>query len=348
MKLVHFPSIDQFRTIVKNVKDTTAFIGIDENGKAVFNYDVEYPTITFSGTVKLHGTNTGICYDTNSEEIWFQSRENIITPEKDNAGFAFFANFIKEDFRNYFEVLEETYNIKDSIISIFGEWAGPGIQKGVGISKISKKSFFIFDVKITPNDLENNKVSWLNLKDIQWLDLDSVFYICGFPTYTIDIDFNQPELIQNKLVELTEAVEAACPVSKQLKVEDECIGEGIVWRAKVNNEVFRFKVKGEAHSSSKEKTIASVDIEKINSINEFVEYAVTENRLLQGVEQVFTSKGEELDIKKMGDFIKWVSNDVIKEESDTMVENNLEPKDIGSTLSTKARKWFMNYLNNQV
>ena len=41
------------------------------------------------------------------------------------------------------------------------------------------------------------------------------------------------------------------------------------------------KVKGEKHSSSKVKKLASVDVEKLNSIKDFVDYAVTESRLEQ-------------------------------------------------------------------
>jgi RNA ligase len=348
MKMIKFPSIEQYRNIVKNIKDMTAYEGKDENGNTIFNYDKEMPTLKFTGTTKLHGTNAGVSYDTSTGEIWFQSRENIITPEKDNAGFAFFANSIKEELINFFNFLKSEFNIEDSVISIFGEWAGPGIQKAVGISKIKEKSFFIFDIKVTPNDIENNKVKWLNLEDIQRLDVDRVFYITGFTTYEVEIDFNHPELVQNKLIELTDAVEHDCPVAKQLGVSEDNIGEGIVWRIEIGDDVLRFKVKGEKHSSSKVKTVAAVDIEKVNSINEFIEYAVTENRLLQGIEQVFTSKGEVPDIKKMGDYIKWVSSDVIKEESDTMAENGLEPKNIGGALSTKARKFFMKYLDENM
>jgi hypothetical protein len=35
-------------------------------------------------------------------------------------------------------------------ITIYGEWCGGNIQKGVGITNL-EKSFFIFGVKITPN-----------------------------------------------------------------------------------------------------------------------------------------------------------------------------------------------------
>lgn len=101
-------------------------------------------------------------------------------------------------------------------------------------------------------------------------------------------------------------------------------------------------MKGEKHSSSKVKKLASVDVEKLNSIKDFVDYAVTESRLEQGLGEIG------LDMKKMGEFIKWISQDVFKEESDTMKENNLEMKDIGKELSNKARKWYIEQYNSNI
>jgi hypothetical protein len=37
--------------------------------------------------------------------------------------------------------------------------------------------------------------------------------------------------------------------------------------------------------------------------------------------------------------------DIIKEESDTLFKNNLEPKDIGKYVANKVRTLFFNYLN---
>jgi hypothetical protein len=83
-----------------------------------------------------------------------------------------------------------------------------------------------------------------------------------------------PQLVQNTLSELTMAVEE-CPVKLWFfRYWWRC-----VWSVNVNGTIHRFKVKGELHSSSKVKTLASVDVEKPGSIQKFVEYAVTESRL---------------------------------------------------------------------
>jgi hypothetical protein len=52
-----------------------------------------------------------------------------------------------------------------------------------------------------------------------------------------------------------------------------------------------------------------------------------------------------IDVKSTGDFVRWVYNDILKEETDTIVESGLEPKDVGSAVSNKARKWYFDYLD---
>jgi len=117
------------------------------------------------------------------------------------------------------------------------------------------------------------------------------------------------------------------------------VGEGIVWTAEFKGIVHRFKVKGEKHSSSKVKTLANVNVEKLEGIQKFVDYAVTESRFNQACENVFPND-EPIDVRKMGDVIRWVVNDVIKEEMDTMVENQVEPKEVNKYISAKVREMF--------
>lgn len=293
-----------------------------------------------NGTVKLHGTNAGVCFNS-AEGMWYQSRENIITPQSDNAGFAFFADSNKEQFGALFLEIAKRSDIDTNCntISIYGEWCGGNIQKGVGITNLPK-SFFIFGVKITPFPIEGAEKQpvayWVDYTDLRAIEA-RIYNIDDFPTYSIDIDFNRPELVQNKLGELTLAVEEECPVAKAFGFSG--IGEGIVWSCTDKNVVHRFKVKGEKHSSSKVTKLAEVDVEKVNSIREFVDYAVTESRFNQAIEKVFPNN-EPIDVKKLGDVMRWINEDIIKEETDTLVANNLEPKDVNKYVSTKVREMF--------
>ena len=80
--MIKYPSISQYRQIVKEITERACFIGLDEEGKAQFDYLKPKPVLTFSITPKAHGTNAGVCYS-EPDGLWCQSRENIITTEKD-------------------------------------------------------------------------------------------------------------------------------------------------------------------------------------------------------------------------------------------------------------------------
>jgi len=356
MKLTKFPSIEQMNTTIKNLTMHFQYVGKDEDGKAIYDSSKVLPTVWFTGTCKLHGTNACWCVNQRTGEMWAQSRERILSIESDNAGFAFFCKTKEDTLIGLANKITSHYNIKDSIISIYGEWAGPGIQKGVGITKIPAKSFFIFDVKITPiSDSADEEV------EERWVDCSfeediphglvtalsaanhDIYNINDFAVWNVAIDLNDPKRVVNDLIKLTDIVEAECPVSRYFGIE-KSVGEGIVWRTVLDGTVSRFKVKGSLHSSSKVKTIASVDIEKLNSIQEFVDYAATENRFNQAIEYVFTQNNIEPDITKTSNFIKWVMSDVIKEEIQTLSESGLEIKQVAGGISKKASDWFKNYL----
>jgi len=339
-KLIKFPSIEQFRNVVYRVNRDSTFIGLDKEDRPIYDEAVRRPILRFTGSVKLHGTNAGVCYN-NIDGLYFQSRSRVITQESDNAGFAFFANSREEVFKSMmnFISLKENVDLDRYTISIFGEWAGKGIQKDVAISELDR-AFFIFGVRITSIE-DNAFYRWLPIEKYNLSHIKSgIFNINSFQTFSINIDFNNPELIQNKLIEITKEVEAKCPIADAFGIQG--IGEGVVWSTPYGSDILRFKVKGELHSSSRVKTLANIDVDKINSIEEFVEYSVTENRFNQAVGEIY---GEgELDIKKLGNLIKWIRNDIIKEETDTMSKNNLFPKDIGGRIGVKVKEMFKSKL----
>jgi hypothetical protein len=340
-KHISYPKIAQFRNIVSNINREITFTGLDKNGNAIYDPSIKKPTLTFKGTVKLHGTNASVCF--NSENgFWIQSRQNIITVDKDNAGFAFFAESYKIELYSLLDDLINENQIDMSIytVSIYGEWAGKGIQKGVGISQLDK-AFYVFGVKVSkPQDEEFNSY-WIDSSNVKNTEC-RIFNVEDYETYSVDVDFNMPQLAQNKFAEITEKVENECPISKAFGI-DNGLGEGVVWSVNYKNTVHRFKVKGEKHSVSKVKTLAHVDVEKLENVKEFVEYSVTENRFNQAIENVFGK--EDLDVKKMGDFIRWFIKDITSEEMDTMLKNGLEPRDVNRHISAKVKENFFKRQN---
>lgn len=354
-RFISYPHIEQYRNVISNINRMASYKGQDDDGEPIYDHQAAKPVITFRGTIKLHGTNSGVIFNSH-DGIWAQSRKNIITPEKDNAGFAFYVESHKEEFQKLFDVIKEREGIDTTThnIAIFGEWAGKGIQKGVSISALDKM-MVIFGVKIAPYEknpdvAEQDEVSrWVSHTDLRDHE-NKIYNIEDYESFELEIDFNRPDIAQAKMIELVAYVEKECPVGKAfgVKADAACtIGEGLVWKGWFKNCQLMFKTKGEKHSASNVKTVAEVDVAKMNSIHEFVDYAVTNNRMEQAVEQVFTITSTEPNIRKMGDFLRWVVNDVTREEIDVMKENNLEPKEINKYISTKARNWFSAFLDSQ-
>ena len=354
-EMIKFPSINQFRNSVKAVKDRARWVGRDDNGDPVFDATKPVPTLKFVGTVKLHGTNAGIVLDRKSEEFSYQSRERILTLEQDNAGFMLHMKNHQESLDHLFAALmlaipdEALDEVKNMVI--YGEWCGANIQKGVGISGLPKM-FVVFALRVNFEEGSKFKDVWVspeNLPISQLVDPESkIFNVYDFGRYEVEIDFNHPELAQQKLVELTEQVEALCPAGKFFG--NEGVGEGIVWHCEEDgwrSSDFWFKVKGEKHSVSKVKTLAPVDVEAYKKLQDFIDSVVTEARLEQGLHNLVNEQQKPFDMTSMGDFIRWVFNDVMKEETDTIVANQFDPKKLGGPIANKARPWFIARFNSQ-
>lgn len=346
MQHIKFPSIEQFRNVVKNVKHQSQYVGKNDSGDPIYNNAAISPKLKFEGTVKLHGTNAAIVakYTGDSAEVWCQSRENIITPEKDNAGYALFAYKNATQLGHILARAAIHTGYVNPKIAIFGEWCGKGIQKGVSISELPKM-FVVFGIALVH---ETGHKEWftkdevIKVFDEVNLQLNNVgiFHIWQFPTFEVEIDFEHPELMQNELGKLTEQVEAECPVGKYFGAIG--TGEGIVWKCispAYEDSGYWFKVKGEKHSASKVKTLAAVDIEKVNSIKECVETVCTENRM----EQMY-QKLSDPDMKDMSTFLRALTVDIFKEELDTIVASGLEPKDVCKEISNVGRRWFITKL----
>lgn len=340
-----YPAIAQFRNVIKNVITRAEYLGKDEQGEPIYDSTIPKPILSFIGTTKLHGTNAGIIINPETKEIYFQSHYNIITPTKDNEGFATFASHIQD---KLIAVLDKCYITPDpqySLVGIYGEWCGQGIQKGVAISQLPKM-FVVFNIALI--DPISGDKKWLTLNIVRQFRIpeEKIYTVYDFTTWVIDIDFNNPQLKQNNLIALTEAVEKQCPVGETFGVKG--VGEGIVWKCITpgyENSGFWMKIKGEKHQTSGVKTLAPVNVEVLNNAIEFAQMAITESRLLQALSYL-KEQDKPLDRTSLSDFIRWINNDIIKEDLDQMVENGLDIKSVSPQISKKIREWFFTNENN--
>lgn len=337
MNHISFPSIGQFKQVVKTMRDAAKY------------HETTLPTVKFRGTVKLHGTNAAVCR-TSTGEVYSQSRERTLDLLQDNAGFCAFTQQHQAQFNVIFDRVAAIKSpAPDEVLQVYGEWCGGNIQKGVGISKHSKM-FVVFGIRVS-SDASSN--TWFTKDEVQQvmqgLTTDAIKSIFDFQSWEVDIPFANPESVQNKLVDITIQVETQCPVAKALlpDCQDDLIGEGVVWTAvESSNPLIKvdglmFKVKGEKHSVSKVKTLAEVDEVKLASVAEFVDMVVTTNRLSQGVD-VLKQRGIECNAQNTGEFIRWVMSDCLKEESGAMVNSGLCTKDITGPICNRARQYWLN------
>lgn len=346
---VKFPSINQFRNAIRNIRLKASYDGLDEEGNAKHK-TVVYPTLTFFGTTKSHGTNAAIRQDVAGNELIYQSRERIITPMDDNAGFATYMYSLEKEFtREYMDyVRQEFWILDDEPVVVYGEWCAGNIQSGVAINGLPKM-FLVFAVRF---GFEEN-TRWFR-PDHNRFDVITdarkynVYPISQFGTYRVEVDINNPEHAQNEIVKLVEQVEKECPIGAYFG--NKGIGEGIVFYALdlEYRDGSVFKAKGEKHSSSKVKTVAAIDIEHVESLKALVDTIVTENRLNQMVGVLKDREGLDVDIKNTNQFMKITLSDCVKEELDTIIGNGFNTTEFSKQASIKIRSFWLKLINSMV
>lgn len=308
------------------------------------------PHVTYRAKVKLHGTNAGIQIKPNGE-VLAQSRTAILGSGNDNAGFSAWVDSTQEYWKAFTDPKQ--------IIVVYGEWCGPGIQKGTAINQIPEKSFCVFAVQCGDNLLVDPPALKAYLGSAAVAVGDTVTCIRPSNVYVIPwqpgilaVNFGHAEALQttvdviNKMVA---EVEACDPwVKEQFGVEG--IGEGLVFfptldplrplptRAWVTERLF--KAKGEKHQVVKQRKAAQIDPETAASIEGFVELVLPEPRLQQGLDSV-----GEANMRLIGPFLKWINQDVKKECIDELEAAELDWKTVGKPLTTHARNWFMQQCN---
>lgn len=340
MKHISYPKIQQFRNALKSITLRAQYAGVDDNGYPIYDESKPLPAhVVFEGTVKLHGTNSSFCQY--KDTIWFQSRENVLGPSMDNAGF--WGHFVNNDgVKRALNHYKEIYNIPEtSSVSIFGEWCGGSIQKGTALNKLSKR-FVIFGVKEIQNyGEEDAKTKWLDI-DTYEDPVNDIYNINRSYVFEEVLDCNNPQAFVDRVNILTQEVERECPFVKTFG--EIGTGEGIVWKSRGIYPSVMFKSKGEKHKvvSNKKKVPVQIDPEKLDNINQFLNYAVTEQRLEQGLQAI----GGEASDSSIGPLIQWMIKDILAEESDTLTSNSLTIKDVSKGIADTSRKWILNKLNS--
>jgi hypothetical protein len=303
------------------------------------------PTIKFRGTVKLHGTNAGV--RVTGYDVIAQGRNRVLTIQSDNFGFALFTAQRSADFRS---LRDSMFGTDSADVTFFGEWCGVGIQKGVGIAKLPKM-FVIFAIHHHADD------TWydfgrLNLgaDDYTWFNNQNIYFITQFPTYSVEVDFNNPTPAAEEIGRLTLLVEDSCPVANSSLFtaynhgENIGIGEGIVWVSVDYPVHITFKSKGLKHKKASTTPRVATDPAKVDSINALVDELLPEWRLEQGFDHL-RQNNLPIVTQSTGDYLKWISQDILKEETDVITANAFPWKEIVGTISRRARDYYLKKLD---
>jgi hypothetical protein len=106
-----------------------------------------------------------------------------------------------------------------------------------------------------------------------------------------------------------------------------------------------FKTKGDKHKKVNSKQAPTVDPEVLDGITSFIEFAVTDGRMEQGLD-VLKEQGHPVDMRSTGHFLKWLNQDVARECRVELEASGLDWKQVQGPLQTKAREFFKRACEN--
>jgi hypothetical protein len=309
-------------------------------------------SISFSGTVKLHGTHSDlVIYSDDTIRIQSRNRLSLDTVH-DNYGVA--ASILplrtetlelRNRFRERFLELNPGEEIDDGFpLIIAGEWIGPGVQKSVAIEKLPKKYFVILSISINNAWLPNEGYGDISNESVE------IYNISRGGTFSEILDVNDTEAFMERAMALTLAVEKECPFAKSFGLSG--VGEGIVWKAAHplgSSSRFWMKTKGPLHRvvdrDSLKKAVAARGDNKTKA-KAFAEAATTVQRLEQAWDYLV-----EMEIarnkKGLGDFMRWLNNDIEVEEKKEIADLNVNKHTLRKEMQFIGKAYYFKRLEEK-
>jgi hypothetical protein len=309
-------------------------------------------SISFSGTVKLHGTHADlVIYSDDTIRIQSRNRLSLDTVH-DNYGVA--ASILplrtetlelRNRFRERFLELNPGEKIDDEFpLIIAGEWIGPGVQKSVAIEKLPKKYFAILSISINNAWLPNEGYGDISNESV------GIYNISRGGTFSEILDVNDTEAFMERAMALTLAVEKECPFAKSFGLSG--VGEGIVWKAAHplgSSSRFWMKTKGPLHRvvdrDSLKKAVTARGDNKTKA-KAFAEAAVTVQRLEQAWDYLV-----EMEVARnkqgLGDFMRWLNNDVEVEEKKAIADLNVNKHTLRKEMQFLGKAYYFKRLEEK-
>jgi hypothetical protein len=350
-----WPDIESFAHILRNRAKILADPTIDMEASIGFNLG-RIPGLAYLAKIKLDGSNSAVRFIYENGKLTlqgFQSRNQDVTPENDNFGFARWASQVdwnvklskahclcKDSSHKHLDKQDERL-----ILTIHGEWAGPGIPTSTSVGRIPNKTFFVYAVQVTSLDNPKQDFIYLDFLDHYFNEIPENVKILHFIKKLHKVHFDNQENLEAFAKNISEEI-------NKIEIEDPYImdtfgisgpGEGYVYYPLTTNihEVcfFMFKAKGEKHRVKLEKAAATTSVEALESIQAFVQTFVTVPRCEQGIKVIF--QDEPVEMKKAGDFLRWLTADIEKESKAELEASGLTWKQVLAEVQKAARTWFI-------
>lgn len=337
---IKWPSIEHLHHLIANMQRESETMGSD----------FVPPKVPYRAKIKLDGTNAAIQMHPQGQNF-AQSRSRLIHTGEDNIGFAAWVEQHKDYFRDLNERLHQDAPLPGPIL-VFGEWCGQGIQKRTAISKIGQRIFAIFAVLWGDPD---QGAAHLEIEPERLRELipeHDEIHILPWHHEQLEIDFSSQKSLQDAADTINEwvlSVEERDPWVGEIFGQDG-LGEGLVmypvlnkldisWRTRWSN--LLFKAKGEKHQVVRQKSPVQLSPEHVASVKAFVDLVLTPARLEQGLQEA--CQGSAMP-EKTGDFLRWIAQDIQKENHLEAEASGLEWKEISKPLSQAALQWYKQQL----
>jgi len=281
--------------------------------------------VLWRSKIKIHGTHAAIDYSNGEMKPYSRSRE--VTLEEDNCGFAAWVRGAALD-------LTED-------LTIYGEWAGRGIQKGAAVCKLPDRYFFIYTVHkhglneyneeysewvIEPNEIAGLVSPHPNVVILPWYSQEFLYAWC----YS---DF------ESAVSKTTDEVDKRDPfIFERFGIDGP--GEGLVWYQITKSHDERpkmFKSKGKTHEEKVKKE--RIDHDNHQLVVNFVAPYLTAHRLEKiafGVNQ-----SNEYSLPLMGSFLQALTRDVLEEAAGEMEAIGVSKKEANKVINRIVKGWYL-------
>ncbi|KAH8824407.1 hypothetical protein DL96DRAFT_1614020 [Flagelloscypha sp. PMI_526] len=314
---------------------------------------------TFVGTVKLHGYNTTLLFRP-SQPVQIQARYRILTAEHDPHG-AF--EFLSQ--RPLEKLVEKILEIRGQgneyrEIMIAGEYAGGHVQKCVALNDLPV-FFAVFHIRIDDEWMCDPRV----FQDVSLPEHRILNVVALTGSFEVHIrDFRDPDAVVQAdrfMTEKSNEIAEECPFALKAggALGTEAVrgaGEGIVWTlispSSTSPTLTHFKtVSKDFLSTARNMTTFHnnpllTPTSRESKCLAFVSATCPwgGRRMEQGIEYLVDMHDADVDnLRKdqTGLFVKWLIEDVLKEEGDRIVEEfGTTEADVKKEVARQAVSWF--------